>query len=180
MYNEAINMMKQIGIEFDVGLSDNEITMLQDKYKVIFPESLKRFYKVGLPISKGFYNWRDCRCENIEKIKTAMNKPLLNIIDQIDELDWCDSWGKEIADANIRKEFFLNTVRTAPKLIPFFSHRYIVSGLSENQPILSICGTDIIYYGKNLIDYIYIEFNHEKREFTMKDIEYIPFWSDLI
>ena len=42
-------------------------------------------------------------------------------------------------------------------------------------------GSDIIYYGTDLISYLEIEFGFKQYKDTMQaDIQYVTFWSDLL
>lgn len=50
---------------------------------------------IALPISKGFYNWRNMKEDNINFIKNIMNSPFLNIYSMAEEICWCDNWGEE-------------------------------------------------------------------------------------
>ena len=52
---------------------------------------------------------------------------------------------------------------------------------TENPPILSVHGTDIIYYGENLLDYLDVEFGTKKQEDISFDrIQPVPFWSEIM
>lgn len=69
----------------------------------------------------------------------------------------------------------------APKLIPIYSHRYMPMLNNENPPIISICGTDVIYYGKDLHDFFEVEFGKkEQNSIEFGSINTIPFWSDIM
>ena len=72
MYDEIVSRLQERGIRFDVGLRSQEIEMIQQKYDILFPESLRSFYQNALPISEGFYNWRKDSRENVSYIKSAM------------------------------------------------------------------------------------------------------------
>lgn len=69
MYRESIMLLKSQGIEFESGLTCEEIAKIEEIYKIKFPKSLKEFLMIALPISKGFYNWR-----NLEKIMSCLSR----------------------------------------------------------------------------------------------------------
>lgn len=72
-------------------------------------------------------------------------------------------------------------LKSAPKLIPVYGHRYIPMIPDDNPPIISIHDTDIIYYGQNLEDYFKVEFGgKEQGKIEFKNINPIPFWSDIV
>ena len=181
MYKDIIYKMKQLGIEYAIGLKDEEISIIEQEYEIVFPKELKKFYKEALPISDGFYNWRDRNGESMKYIKRAIQKPIQGIVEGSEDIDWNEIWGKEPINSDERKKNIEDMVFNAPKLIPIYSHRYVASVECEKSPIFSVYGTDIIYYAKNIIDYFLIEFKVKKYEvFKNNEVSYIPFWSDLI
>lgn len=181
MYRDIVNQMKQMGVEFEIGLSDEELCWIEHEYEIVFPEELKSFYKEALPISKGFYNWRDKRNENVMFIKKVMMIPIQAIIENSKEIDWSEEWGEEPIDLKEREKSIEDMALKAPKLIPIYSHRYMASIRCEKPPVFSICGTDIIYFAKNIIEYFLIEFKIKENIIFMNDeVSCIPFWSDLL
>ena len=72
MYLEIIKLMKDSGIKFDAGLTQNELKKIYEIYKIKFPLSLKSFLTTALPVSDGFYDWRDFSSGNVTKIKNMM------------------------------------------------------------------------------------------------------------
>lgn len=181
MYDVLIQKMKRQGIIFTEGLNDKEIIRIEQRFEISFPKELKNFYKRALPISEGFYNWRDRNEKNVQKIKDAMKMPVLGIIKGAEEIEWCEAWGEEPDDLKERKKIIVSMVSKAPKLIPIYSHRYMAAVECEINPVFSIWGTDVIYYGKSLMDYLMIEFKLKKQEIFMNDeVNYIPFWSDVL
>ena len=72
MYLEIINFLKDSGIKFDAGLTQSELEKIYEIYKIKFPLSLKSFLTTALPVSDGFYDWRDFSSGNVTKIKNMM------------------------------------------------------------------------------------------------------------
>ena len=72
MYLQIIKLMKDSGIKFDAGLTQNELEKIYEIYKIKFPLSLKSFLTTALPVSDGFYDWRDFSSGNVTKIKNMM------------------------------------------------------------------------------------------------------------
>ncbi|MDF9825370.1 hypothetical protein M2475_001825 [Breznakia sp. PF5-3] len=169
------------GVAFEKGLSNQEIIEIEKIYNITFPIEYIEFLKIGLPVSKGFYNWRDLTPENINRIKEKMNIPFIDIINYCDEIDyWPKGWGiRPETDQELKKKIEL-LLKEAPKLIPVYIHRYIPV-TNGTPPIFSIMGLDIIYYGKNLFQYLEIEFGiKEYNGIKFEKIEHIKFWSDTI
>lgn len=68
-YTKIINALKDKGVIFEQGLSEQELNILENFYGVNFLPDLKEFLKLALPISNGFINWRDMSLDNIKKYK---------------------------------------------------------------------------------------------------------------
>lgn len=181
MYDELIEFLKERGVVIDRGLSESDIICIEKEYGIYFPKEWKQFYSMALPISEGFYNWRDSSGENIKYIKEIIDTPAKELLEDIDSIYWCDEWGEEPAEQEERRKIIIKKIRSAPKLIPIYSHRYLVSMEAKQNPVFSISGTDIIYYGENLLSYFQIEFGLKKYDAMNYDnISHIPFWSDMI
>lgn len=75
-YQEIISKLKTKGIEFDSAMSSAEISKIEDLYGLAFPVELKLLFSVGLPVSKGSYNWRDVNMSNVQRIKEVLNLPI--------------------------------------------------------------------------------------------------------
>lgn len=180
MYKEIVNMLKLNSVEFDEGLSEQEIIKIEQEYNINFPKELQEFYYTALPVSKGFYNWRDFKPANVQYIKDSINRPFKDIYELANEVYWCDEWGDEPNESE-RADAIRERLRKAPALIPIYLHRYIPTINLEPTPIFSIHDTDIIYYGENLKSYFEIEFGNKKQsDINFAIIKDVPFWSDLL
>ncbi len=91
-----------------------------------------------------------------------------------------NSWGKIKNNCiDWKKEQFLKKYNEAPRLIPVYNHRYMPNIDKKRVPILSVVGSDIIVYGKDLQNYLEIEFELIKKE-QYNDNKYdIEFWSEI-
>ena len=181
MYKELILKLETKGIKFEKGLTGEEILNIEKRYAILFPEELKQFFSIALPISDGFYNWRNFNDENVRMIMRKIETPFLDLKEYIDEIYWCDDWGEEPENIEARNDFLMKKINTAPKLIPMYSHRYIANNQSIQNPVFSIHGTDVIYYGENLKSYLEIEFGiKEYSDMKIENIIPVSFWSDLL
>jgi hypothetical protein len=180
MYKEIVDMLKLKGVVFAEGLSEQEIIKIKQEYNIEFPKELREFYSTALPVSKGFYNWRDFKPSNVQYIKGVIDRPFNDIYELAEEVFWCDEWGDEPNEserANVVREM----LKKAPGLIPIYLHRYIPTINLEPTPVFSIHDTDIIYYGENLESYFEIEFGDKiQSNINCKVINNVPFWSDLL
>lgn len=181
IHEESIKLLKLQGVEFETGLTIEEITKIEDIYTIKFPKSLKEFLMMTLPISKGFLNWRNLDQDNVMFIKKIINRPAEAVYELAEEVSWSDDWGKEPENETDIALIVRERLKSAPKLIPVYGHRYIPMIPEDNPPIISIHDIDIIYYGQNLEDYFKVEFGgKEQGKIEFKNINPIPFWSDIM
>lgn len=181
MYEQSLNLLKEKEIELESGLSFDEIEQIEKIYDIVFPESLRKFIMTVLPISKGFYNWRNMDGRNIEYIKQRIYEPAKYICDTPEEIYWCDDWGKKPRDEEYLKEVVRKKLSKAPRLLPIYIHRYMPMILENNPPIISVHGVDVIYYGKDIEDYFKVEFgNKNQSEIDFNNIKPIQFWTDIM
>lgn len=157
-----VNLLKNIGINFDKGLSDEEMITIQYDFNIQFPPDLRLFLQTALPISGQFINWRAGLSSIMkeEEITNRINWPLEGMLFDIDNNGfWIQEWGDKPDSLDQQKEIAEHHYKLWPKLIPVYSHRYIPSDPCEDgNPILSVYQTDIIYYGYDLADYFKNEF----------------------
>lgn len=181
MYKESINLLRQHGTYFESGMTRKEIKCAEAIYNIRFPQSLCSFLMQALPVSKGYYNWRDVTEKNINYIKQVIERPINDLYSMAEDVEWPTEWGNEPETKSEKIMRIKERAKCAPKLIPIFCHRYMPIVDAEEAPILSIHGTDIIYYGENLTDYINVELGKKRQEeINYQNIMKLPFWSDLI
>ena len=180
MFRKIIEKMKDKNIVFDIGLTQTEVKSIEEIYHIKFPKSLRELIQYALPISEGFYNWRNMSAENIELIKSAMSLPYEEIRGNPQEVYWCEDWGERPKDEKQVQNIILEKLAKAPQLIPIYSHRYIPEKSGDNPTIFSVNGLDIIYYGKDLYNYLEIEFFNGKEIEDLSEFQSITFWSELL
>ena len=149
---DLIRDLNKQGVCFDKGLTKSEIVDLEELYAIKFPPDFIALYSIAVPALKGFVNWRDFSENNVKYIKEKICRPQEDIIRKIRSGEfWCDIWG----DISREKSNVLTNIKKSPKLIPIYAHRYIpMQPCENNNPVFSVYHTDIIYYGKNLKDYL--------------------------
>lgn len=151
------------------GLTDAEIEEIEQRWAVRFPPDyrlfLQRLHAIGqvvagagnkrkrlapIPHSKVVYNWQLDK----KALKAAFEWPLVGVLPKraVDVRPQSVSLAE--AQRRVRAE-----VAAAPKLIPLAGHRYLVGEpCRAGNPVLSVYGTDIIPYGKDLRGFLLIEF----------------------
>ena len=142
-----------------VGMKESEIIDVERKYKIKFPPDYREFLKILHTVNfkpkedQFYFNW----LEDDQIIIDKLNWPYYSISkDKI----WLKSWGtipdKEVEILNRFNKWY----EDAPKLIPVFGHRYVISEpCKSGNPILSVWGSDTIIYGWDLKHYLLSEFS---------------------
>ncbi len=179
-YKEIIESMKKKGVKIADGLDRDALSKIGEIYGFTFPSSLAEFYSYGVPTGEAFLNWGDLSKENIAKIKHILDTaPYNGLLFSVNNGFWLDSWGKRPENKDELEARVGELIKNAPKLIPVFGHRYlpIIDGV-DDPPVLSIVGSDAIYYGLNLADYFAHEFGFAARQVGMPNA--VPFWSEII
>jgi len=174
-----VNHLQDQNIEFEDGLSNEEIARVQTTFNFIFPPDLKAFLQFALPISLGFPNWRS---DSEEEMRSRLDWPADGICFDIEQNDfWLEEWGLKPANLSDACELARKEVVKAPTLIPIYSHRYIPDNPPLiGNPIFSIHQTDIIYYGYNLASYFVAEFKAPPPEWPPEFPRPIKFWDKLV
>lgn len=189
-YKNIIERLTSKEVVFENGMSQSEIDDTEKLYNITIPIELTYLYALALPVSDGFYNWRDRSNDNIEKIKRALEAPIIGLQSSLkNEFQrssdpfqdfWYEGWGEKPRDFKTACEVLLKRYNDAPKLVPIYSHRYMPC-IKDNTrlPVFSLMESDIICYGENLIAYFEIEFGFKKYS-DMSECQYVEFWSDLL
>lgn len=171
---KIINRMKEAGVCFSSGLTNDTLAKVEKTYEICFPDSLKEFYLAALPISKentSFPRWNDFSQENIAAIRQLMRAPYQWLKQDMEKGFWLSVWDGKTID-----ELFEN----APKLIPIYSHRYVPMLNHPNPPVISTVGRDTVCYGVSLEDYLLREFCNGNTDFEDMKVPYLPLWSDIL
>lgn len=182
-WNTIVSQMKLQGINFLPAVEDDVIEKIQSVYHFTFPQSMRDLLKLGLPYQEGtdlFPIWTDFSEENQLKIRQRLQAPIEWLGADVKNGYWNPSWGKRPSEEDVALVFH-QMIASAPILIPIYSHRYLpVVENMENPPVISAVGSDIIYYGSDLAEYLENEFIAKKITRKVKDKGRIPFWGDLI
>jgi hypothetical protein len=184
--NKLINLLKDRGIKFDLGLTNEELKAAENKYHFRFPPDLREFLSTALPIDsnlkskRSFPNWRNLDDPYIKKM---LSWPVDGLKFDVENNDfWLKSLGNKPKNKTEQLERLTKAFLKAPKLIPIFSHRFIPAEPCESgNPILSFYQPgDVIYYGADLEDYFLTEFNKQKWMSSNKKLKRIQFWDEVL
>ncbi len=154
-----------------IGMTDEQIDQVQEKYSITFTPEHREFLRIlhtidrkakvyeddaieeGSFVEQPFFrNW----LEDEEDIRWALKAVHDYISEDITRSAfWLNSWGAKPDTAEERIRIFNELYAKAPKLVPVHAHRYQVADLSlEKRPVLSILGTDVVYYGSDFRYYL--------------------------
>ncbi len=191
---DCIVRLERAGVDIAPGLTAAEVRATETTYDFRFPPDLRAFLMAGLPISHTvigmdgksrthqFVDWRGATHEHI---LDRLVRPLEGMCFDIEHnAFWLDAWGERPADGAVACARARQAVAAAPRLIPIYSHRYIPATPHEHDnPVFSVYQTDIIHYGRSLVDYLANEFrsafNRSKHEYN-EPCKHIEFWSNLV
>lgn len=175
----AIAAMKEKGIEFAPGLSSEQIQLVEVGHGFCFPPDLRSFLERGLPVSKGFPDWRN-PCS--ESIRDQLAWPVDGICFDIEHNGfWLPLWGARSETTEEAQERARQCMRGVPVLIPVFSHRYLPSSPPTfGNPVFSVYQTDCIYYGYDLPSYLRAEFGIVNPFPIPNDPRAIDFWDKIV
>ena len=174
---DIVAKMKESGIRFEKGLTKSDFSEIERIYGIVFPYSLRVFYRIGLPVSDDLYEfvrWNDYSEENVSAVKERIANPYEWLKRDIEKGFRLPGWQGDAEDI----------LRGAPTLIPIYRHRYMPMIDDADAPVLSTVGRDTIWYGANLCDYLQREFlNYETGE-EIKVSEQVAKrarpWSDIV
>ena len=182
-YTDIISRMKKQGIAFLENVSFEQLDRAQDRYGIEFPGELRRFYSQGMPVSQGFVNWLDETPRYVETVEKRLKAPVRGVLIavELEEL-WPRTWGERPLQEEQALKQAGDRLKKAARLIPLYSHRYIAClPETDDMPVLSVYGGDIIYYGADLENWLEIEFCGLPRGTIFeRNLPEIPGWQDLI
>ena len=163
-------------IQFDQGLSDEEVVRIERTYDFRFPPDLAAFLQTALPTGPRFPNWRS---GDLAHLREWLSIPLEGILFDIEHNGfWMREWGNLPELIEDAKQIATNLINAAPRMIPIYGHRMIPDEPYEaGNPVFSIHQTDIIYYGCDLTDYLRAEFKLPGRKAWPTSLRDIPFWT---
>lgn len=184
----VVQGLRDVGVVFDDGLSDSEISQIQQLYGIQFPPDLRELLQVALPIEWArtdteakllFPDWRNAYPAEIRW--DWLHRPFDGIAFDVVVNDyWFEKWGARPEDQETAVAHALDQLAKAPRLIPVFAHRYIPERPhKEGNPVFSVVGSDVICYGQNLVSYLVKEFGIPFPQTALPPLRRIEFWSDI-
>jgi len=116
-----IQLLKSKGVQFEKGLTNEELIAVETNFDFRFPPDLKILLCSALPVSREFVDWRSALLtKNYEnEILERLNSPLEGMLFDIQYNEfWFEQWGEKPEDFGQQKEIAEENFRKYPKLIP--------------------------------------------------------------
>lgn len=175
---ESVRRLRHAGVRLDPGLSDAEVSRLEDRLGFSFGPEHRAFVQSAVP--GGEKSWPDWRNGSDQDLRGRLDWPVDGVLFDVHGNGfWPASWGDR-PDSKVDRERQARAhLAGVPRLVPVFSPRYVTADPQfAPSPVFSVYQTDVVIYGDDLLDYVSHEFNvpplHPSAERT-----YVPFWSDL-
>jgi hypothetical protein len=175
---QIIEGLRSQGIPIAPGLTDEEVSAVEEAFHALMPIDLRVLLQTGMPEGDSFTNWRDPEGSAAWSRNHVEGAFLFDI--QQNEY-WSDLFGEKPTSIKAAMDRALEFIRKWPPLFPIYSHRFMPSEPHETgMPVWSVYQpVDTIIYGVDIIDY----FNNEFRlglPTTGLPPKAIPLWGDAL
>jgi hypothetical protein len=174
----AARRLAELGCcEIAPGLTDAEFAGIEAEYGFEFADDHRSFLAAGLPVNSPFepepgvsYAWEkpwpEWRDGDPDELREQLNWPVEGVLRAVESNGhWNPAWGARPDTPEAAVTVARRLLANAPRMVPIYAHRFLPAGRgSFGHPVLSMWGTDIIYYGADLIDYVNQEFEEPRPE----------------
>lgn len=179
MTDQALGVLRDAGVLLRPGLSETELTRIEQRFQFAFHPSHREFLAGALPTGPRWVDWRG---EDDETLAERLRQPIEGVLFDVDRNGyWPRSWGTRPSDRASRRVIAEEHLSGVPRLIPIYAHRCVPAGPDPVvAPVFSVHQTDVIYYGADLLDYVAHEFARPLARPDISEPARVPFWSDLV
>ncbi|MEU5860846.1 hypothetical protein ABZ815_06720 [Nonomuraea sp. NPDC047529] len=188
---EAARRLASSGVcEVRPGLTDEEFAWIGKEYGIEFADDHRAFLAAGLPINSARPDegatwerpWPDWREGDEEELRRPVGWPVRVVLQDVERGDWLRSWGARPESDEQALRVAAQELARAPKLIPIYGHRFLPGGRGTyGGQVLSIWGTDIISYGRDLAEYVTHDFHPRDEEADPgEEGDATPVWGEFI
>lgn len=173
---QSLERLLAAGVRLDRGLSDEEVSLVQDRLDFAFGPEHREFIQSALPVGT---SWPDWRHDSDKDLRGRLDWPIEGVLFDVHNNGfWPASWGHRPDGRENREREARAHLDSVARLVPVFSHRYLASDPQfQPSPVFSVYQADVIFYGDDLLDYIAHEFRVPPLH--PSDRTHVPFWSDL-
>ena len=160
----VIDHLKRRDVPIAEGLSDEEVEKIEATYGFAFPPDLKGILQEGVPVGRGFPNWRS---SNVQHLRMRLNLPVLGLLHEVaNSKFWWKPWGPRPVDIDLAIRTARNALRNFPLLIPMYGHCYIASSPNlAGNPVFFVYQKNVFYCGYDVADFF------EREAFRVHDCD---------
>jgi len=165
------------------GLSDAEISLIEQRYQFAFPPDLRLFLQTAMPVTDDYRDFPDWRSDPPAIVNQRLEGPFLDLWASIRDIPdyWSNQWGERPHSNDMALAIARQYLTDIPKMIPVYRHRYIpASPALPGNPVFSIVAYDIIHYGHDLPSYLHNEFAVPNPYSVPTQPREVPTWSALV
>lgn len=181
------------------GLGDAEFDRIEAEYGVVFAEDHRAFLAAGLPVARAEppeegesprNPWPDWRDGDPARLRERLEWPVEGLLFSVRNGWWLPGgeWGPRPADPAEAVAVARDALASVPRLVPVHAHRYLPprTTAAYGAPVLSVHGSDVIHYGRDLEAWVGHEFAHPAGDAPSEPWEEpaaedrVPFWSGLV
>jgi hypothetical protein len=192
---EAMQRLQEYGVCLvEEGLSDEEFARIEERFGFEFADDHRAFLAAGLPTNAGqppmepgvivthphpWPTWRDLDSHTLHDM---LDWPETGVLFDVENNEfWPPAWGPRPETTEAATEVARERLASVPKLVPVYGHRYLPAGRgTSGYPVFSVWGTDIIYYGVALADYIEREFGEDRDWRVQRQPHTVEFWTAVV
>jgi len=173
---QVVKRLRLAGVELGRGLADTEFGELEERLGFSFAPAHRAFLTTVLPVGDGWVDWRH---SSLDDLRTRLDAPIQGLLVHVPDSFWPHSWGDRPARPAWAKHRARERLNRAPRLVPLYGHRYLVAdSRPQSSPVFSVHETDVIYFGRDLLEYVSFEFEGAAWHQPVQP-GHVPFWSDL-
>jgi hypothetical protein len=166
--------------------ADAEFARIEGDYGFEFADDHRAFLSVGLPVRKPYEEgqtwekpWPDWRHGDPEELRQHLSFPIDMLLTNVKHGHWRREWGARPDQPDEAVAATRVHLAGVPVMVPVYAHRFLPAGRGTyGHPVLSMWGSDIIYYGVDLLDYIDQDFRGPSPEHgpDWDPRATVPFW----
>ena len=152
----------------DEGPTPSEIRQIERRLRFEFNTDHRRLLETVQPAGTG---WLHCKKDSVEHIRVALDWPLEGLLFDAENNDfWPDGWCPKLASTSDQSRIATEHIETWPTLIP-------LTGIGTCQrrqrlpgaPVFSGYQSDVIVYGRDLLEYLQHELRPAQRPAPIDD-----------
>lgn len=192
----AARRLAELGCcEIAPGLTDAEFADIEGAYGFEFADDHRAFLAAGLPLNSPrepepgvSYAWEtpwpEWRDGDPDELHEQLDFPVEGVLRAVESSGhWNPAWGARPDTPEAAVAVARRLLADAPRMVPIYAHRFLPAGRGTfGHPVLSMWGTDIIYYGADLVDYVNQEFEEPRPEHPdgWSPQATVSFWRDYL